>query len=52
MSEQDTKREAHGQKCLDGARKARFESTGEPEEAPGLDEAVEAREDCNATSKK
>jgi len=25
MSEQDTKREAHGQKCLDAARKSRFE---------------------------
>ena len=52
MSEQDTKREAHGQKCLDAARKSRFESTGEPAQAPGLDEAVEARKDCYATPKK
>jgi len=51
MSEQD-KREAQGQKCLDAARKSRFESTGEPAQAPGLDEAVEARKDCNATPKK
>ncbi len=51
MSEQD-KREAHGQKCLDAARQARFESTGEPEVAPDLDDAVEARKDCNATPKK
>jgi len=52
MSEQDTKREAHGQKCLDAARKSRFESTGEPAQAPGLDEALKARKDCNAAPKK
>jgi len=52
MSEQDTKREAHGQKCLDAARKSRFESTGEPAQTPGLDEAEEARKDCYATPKK
>jgi hypothetical protein len=51
MSEQD-KREAQGQKCLDAARKSRFESAGEPAQAPGLDEAVEARKDCCATPKK
>jgi len=43
MSEQDVKREAHGQKCLDAARDARFESTGEPNEAPDHDDAVKER---------
>ncbi len=46
MSEQDTKREAHGQKCLDAARKSRFESTGEPSESPDLDDAERERKDC------
>ena len=52
MSEQDTKREAKGQACLDAARKSRFESTGEPAQTPGLDEVEEARKDCYATPKK
>jgi hypothetical protein len=46
MSEQDTRREAQGQKCLDAARDARFESTGEPSEAPDLNDAERERKDC------
>jgi len=51
MDEQ-AQREKRGQQAIDAACKSRFESTGEPAQAPGLDEAVEARKDCNATPKK
>lgn len=38
-----TEREARGQKCLEAARKGRFEQTGEPSEAPDHDDAVKER---------
>jgi hypothetical protein len=40
-------REARGQKCLEAAREARFNTNGEPESAPTMDDAVKEREITN-----
>jgi hypothetical protein len=43
MSSEAEAREQRGQKCLDAARKARFDSTGEVRESPDLDDAAKER---------
>jgi hypothetical protein len=52
MSSEAEAREQRGQKCLDAAREARFNSTGEVSEAPDLNDAAKERADLLRDSKK